>query len=228
MKYSYTNTTVTKTESQCHEGFTEIYPGIYVGRKWDVERVMNKVDVLIPLDSVHGSIWEDGYTGEIMYIPIEDYSVLPKWVEAEMVNKVLDLLMSDKKVAIFCIGGHGRTGYFTSLLLGKLGIEDPIDYLRKNYCEKAVEAKCQVEAIANFLDRPELIERYRMTEREIGFRYNYNYSGYSLYNYTPQNTCGTCLYYSSSFGGYCHRYDVETQSSGVACRNHIKDELLYE
>jgi len=183
---------------------------------------MNKVDVLIPLDSVHGSIWEDGYTGEIMYIPIEDYSVLPKWVEAEMVNKVLDLLMSGKKVAIFCIGGHGRTGYFTSLLLGKLGIKDPIDYLRKKYCEKAVEANCQVEAIANFLDRPELIERYRMTEREIGFRY------ISLYNYIPQNTCGTCLYYSSVFGGYCYRYDDETQSSGVACRNHIKDEILYE
>jgi len=130
--------------------------------------------------------------------------------------------MSGKKVAIFCIGGHGRTGYFTSLLLGKLGIEDPIDYLRKNYCEKAVETNCQVEAIANFLDRPELIERYRMTEREIGFRY------ISLYNYIPQNTCGTCLYYSSVFGGYCYRYDDETQSSGVACRNHIKDEILYE
>jgi protein-tyrosine phosphatase len=46
-----------------------------------------------------------------------------------------------------CDGGHGRTGMIAAVLLSYLGVipaeEDPIVYLRKIYCEKAVETIAQ-------------------------------------------------------------------------------------
>jgi hypothetical protein len=33
----------------CHKGFTEIYPGVFIGRKRDVDEVLSKVNVLFPL-----------------------------------------------------------------------------------------------------------------------------------------------------------------------------------
>jgi hypothetical protein len=61
-----------------------------------------------------------------------------------------------KKVGIFCMGGHGRTGYFGSLVLGMLGVEDPIQLLRDEYCKKVVESKEKINQIAAILGKPAL------------------------------------------------------------------------
>lgn len=47
---------------------------------------------------------------------------------------------------VHCMGGHGRTGTGLSILLWLNGYTgDPVEYLRKNYCEKAVESETQIE-----------------------------------------------------------------------------------
>lgn len=50
-------------------------------------------------------------------------------------------------VFIHCLGGHGRTGTIASILskyAGICGDTNPILWLRKNYCEEAVESKSQI------------------------------------------------------------------------------------
>lgn len=54
-------------------------------------------------------------------------------------------LIADKKVHIGCIGGHGRTGLVLAAIVKAMtGEADAIAYVRKNYCEKAVESEAQV------------------------------------------------------------------------------------
>jgi hypothetical protein len=79
------------------------------------------------------------------------------------ITKILDRLSSNKKVGLFCMGGHGRTGYIASIVLGRLGYQDPIGFLRANYCKEAVESNEQVQRIADMLGRPELAEKYKST-----------------------------------------------------------------
>lgn len=54
-------------------------------------------------------------------------------------------LIAGKKVHLGCIGGHGRTGTVLAALVQYMtGEVDAITYVRANYCQKAVEAACQV------------------------------------------------------------------------------------
>lgn len=54
------------------------------------------------------------------------------------------------RVLVHCIGGHGRTGTFCAILLALTGAlrKDPVQWLRKNYCEKAVETKRQFDYLS--------------------------------------------------------------------------------
>lgn len=68
----------------------------------------------------------------------EEFSRLIDWLILQ--------LSANKKVHLGCIGGHGRTGTVLSALVARfLGRKDAIEYVRKNYCEKAVESKVQVD-----------------------------------------------------------------------------------
>jgi len=211
---SIVSTTITKPAlPPCHKGFTEIYPRIFVGKALDIDsRFLTNVDVLIPLDSVDGRIWSSGWRGDLFYMPIEDFSTLPADVQDWAVNETLDIYQSGKSIAIFCTGGHGRTGYFTSLILGKLGVEDPIDLLRTNYCEKAVECNSQVDAIAKYLDKPELKEKYQIQYSfydEYPELYRYDFRGYSSYSNSAScyKMCYRCQYFEpvspDSYNGWC-------------------------
>jgi len=53
------------------------------------------------------------------------------------------------RVLVHCMGGHGRTGTALAILLGLSGAmkKDPVAWLRKHYCEEAVETKKQIEYI---------------------------------------------------------------------------------
>lgn len=215
------NTTQKTTWRPCHEGFTEIYPRIYVGKAYDVDsKLLQNVDILIPLDHVSGAIWDTGWRGGILYIPICDYSVLPKDVEKRFVERTIDLYNDGKRIAIFCVGGHGRTGYFTSLILGKLGVDDPIGHLRNNYCSKAVETKDQVSAIAEFLGKPELESKYKV-QPTIGFSL-YDYYDY----YDGLNCCCDCEYfeqYSTYLNyGYCPIIGKTISKYEYPCNDFVK------
>lgn len=55
-------------------------------------------------------------------------------------------LAANKKIHLGCIGGHGRTGTVLAALVKHMtGNVNAIEYVRKNYCEKAVESASQIK-----------------------------------------------------------------------------------
>lgn len=88
--------------------------------------------------------WNEGI--EFRY-PIKDmhapdnpttFKALIEWLAVQ--------LIAGKKVHVGCIGGHGRTGTVLAALVTHMtGNVDSITYVRKNYCQKAVESPLQVE-----------------------------------------------------------------------------------
>lgn len=175
----------------CHHD-TQIYTNLFVGGIDDSYSMAGYCDVLVPLDSLDGYIW-NFFNGEIHYWPITDMSVLPENVLVRAVQDIADCLEAGKKVGIFCLGGHGRTGYIAGCVLGYLGVEDPIGYLRENYCKKAVETREQAEAIGNFIGNDELADKYFPKSKYGGYYddfyswgyptnlHDYYYGGHSLF-----------------------------------------------
>jgi protein-tyrosine phosphatase len=63
-----------------------------------------------------------------------------------MVVWLAEQVREGKKVHIGCIGGHGRTGTLLAALVAHMGVsDDPIAYVRTNYCKKAVESTRQID-----------------------------------------------------------------------------------
>jgi len=113
------------SEPSCHIGPVEVIENLFCGSEYEAltMAVPIQVDTLIPLNSLDAAIWDLGFRGEILYYPIKDYGSLPNDVLDDLISKILDRLSSGKKVGLFCMGGHGRTGYVASVVLGKLGYE---------------------------------------------------------------------------------------------------------
>lgn len=83
---------------------------------------------------------------EAFLFPIVDGSV-PKSISdtIKLVEWLALQLTANKKVHIGCIGGHGRTGLILAALVKHItGNSNAIEYVRKNYCEKAVETEKQM------------------------------------------------------------------------------------
>ena len=132
----------------------EIVTGLILGSLHGLKAILRmKPDALFPLDRLPGWIWEEGFRGPIVYFPITDCAVLPEDVLDELVDAILGFLRAGKRVALFCVGGHGRTGYVASCVLHRLGIENPIAFLRKNYSLSAVETEAQGEAVFRYIRR---------------------------------------------------------------------------
>ena len=132
----------------------EIVPGLILGSLRALNAMLEmKPDVLFPLDRLPGWVWDTDFRGEIVYYPIMDYCALPDDVLEQLVAAVLDRLQAGKRVAIFCIGGHGRTGYVAACVLHQLGKENPVAFLKQNYSPSAVESEEQELAIERFLQR---------------------------------------------------------------------------
>ena len=98
-------------------------------------------DVTKHTEEMHVKIdWKD------MSVPIlgrEDWIRLWKALKREaQKKKVTELIFA-------CIGGHGRTGTALSIIAALSGQtkDCPVTFIRSKYCEKAVEAKAQIEYI---------------------------------------------------------------------------------
>lgn len=65
---------------------------------------------------------------------------------------VLDRAGQGQRVEVGCLGGHGRTGTALACLAVLTGTPaaDAVDWVRANYCYKAVEADSQHELVATF------------------------------------------------------------------------------
>ena len=132
----------------------EIVPGLSLGSLRALNAMLEmKPDVLFPLDRLPGWVWDTDFRGEIVYYPIMDYCALPDDVLEQLVAAVLDRLQAGKRVGIFCIGGHGRTGYVAACVLHQLGKENPVAFLKQNYSPSAVESAEQELAVERFLQR---------------------------------------------------------------------------
>lgn len=206
----------------CHVGPVEVIRNLFCGSSdeaLDMASERIRVDTLIPLNDLDAAIWNLGFRGEILYCPIEDYRTLPDDVLNDLVSKILDRLSHGKKIGLFCMGGHGRTGYVASIVLGKLGYDDPIGFLRSNYCSKAVESNEQIRHIAEILEKPELARTY-VTQNGSLYAFHFDgfdgsdfYTGDSLAS--PEiSTCGNC---ARSLTGICQIYQSCVDESDVAC-----------
>ena len=204
--YSFSNK---KIHPPCHEGVKEVHENLFCCKLSDVKdvtKITNMVDVLVPLAELEGSVWQRGFRGEILYYPISDFDILPSDILERAVQEIINRLDEGKKVCIFCLGGHGRTGYMTAAVLGRLGYDDPIAFIRSNYCKSAVETNSQVKHLADFLDSPVLAELYKVVgshyfeDYDFPFAYSRDYLGYAnVQRITPQyDRCGMCKHFSES------------------------------
>ena len=93
--------------------------------------------------------WEDSYDPIIEFqFNITDGCAPGKPAEfRKMIEWVAEQLDDGKKVHVGCIGGHGRTGTFLAALVSLYEdlTDDPIAYVRKEHCAKAVESESQLK-----------------------------------------------------------------------------------
>ncbi len=92
--------------------------------------------------------------GTEVLFPIQDMGV-PQNVKAfeKLIEWTLDELKEGRTVHCGCIGGHGRTGLFLAALARKAdGPKEAIQYVRENYCKKAVESKAQIDWLMEHFD----------------------------------------------------------------------------
>lgn len=98
-----------------------------------------------------------------LHMPIRDFDI-PRWPESVwsfLASDVYALLERGINVLIACDGGHGRTGMIAAILVTLLcrderTLPDPIAWIRKVYCENAIETTPQELYVYNTLglDRP--------------------------------------------------------------------------
>jgi len=132
-------------------GDYEIYAG--AGRDLMPDDMKN-FDVIIPLAGASSWIWDGGFSGLVLAYPMEDGGGI-KGPWKKFLNIVIGLLDEGKRVLVYCLGGHGRTGTFLASLIALLEQpEDPIDEIRKRYCKEAVETEEQAKAIFELLKKP--------------------------------------------------------------------------
>lgn len=84
--------------------------------------------------------------GDEFLFPITDMQAPndPK-LFAGLIDWLAVQLTANRKVHVGCIGGHGRTGTVLAAVVSvMMGRKDAIEYVRQNYCVKAVESKAQV------------------------------------------------------------------------------------
>ena len=72
------------------------------------------------------------------------------------VPMIASLLESGKRVLMYCVGSHGRTGSMLAMLIAHLEpeVEDPIAEARARHCKDAVETYSQVAGIFSFANKP--------------------------------------------------------------------------
>ena len=224
----FRNKQIVNSDLPCHDGPVEVIENLFCGSKSESLIMAQEicVDTLIPLHIADADIWELGFRGEILYYPINDYKILPTDVLDALISKILDRLSKKKRVGLFCQGGHGRTGYVASVVLGKLGHSDPIQFLRSTYCRQAVESDAQIRHIAEVLDKPELLKKYSIENDCAGdLVCAYCSDPYVLdhdFSWLPSldPVCRNCTLFDS---GICRKYNVFVDEYDFVCACFIAE-----
>lgn len=133
------------------------YPGeylIYGGNA--AQPIHHDCDIYIGLDGSTSGYGKKPWVGDSTVIDTTFYVTDmqaptdgPQYVQ--MIKWVCIQLQAGKKIHFGCIGGHGRTGTALAAVVAEMnGRKDAIDYVRKNYCQKAVESTTQVNFLKKF------------------------------------------------------------------------------
>lgn len=114
----------------------------------------------------------------------------------KMIEWLAAQLIAGKKCHVGCMGGHGRTGTVLSALVKHMtGEEDATEYVRKNYCHKAVESQEQIE----FLHKHFGITKASPTKSKAKYLKDDDYSAYApRAGYKPTSKLATS---NSTTGG---------------------------
>ncbi len=106
-----------------------------------------KADFIVPLEPrIPAAI---GQRVSILACPWQDFGPPPPGFEHFLRNTVIPELEAGKKILVYCIGSHGRTGTFLASLVALLEPEtlDPIAAVRTRHCHHAVETRQQAEFV---------------------------------------------------------------------------------
>lgn len=127
-------------------------------------------DIYVSLNGYHPLLpfpWDEEHKEQtIITYPITDMNA-PKNPESfkKMITWLIAQGKAGKSIHVGCMGGHGRTGVVLAAMVKEAaGIEDAIEFVRKNYCAKAVESSDQVD----FLNKHYGIKKQKGTKSWSG------------------------------------------------------------
>lgn len=123
---------------------------------------LERADVVIPLENrVPARL---GQSVVVLGCPWKDFAPPPDGFEQFLRESVIPLLAEGRRLLVYCIGSHGRTGTFVASLIALVEspeeTPDPIQAVRERHCRKAVETLEQAESVFS-LRGQELPEKYR-------------------------------------------------------------------
>jgi len=155
---------------------------------WKLQKY-NKPEAMIKID------WSDGGA--------------PNLPEKFWTDLVALLREEKRRVVVSCVGGHGRTGTVLSILSVFMGAvkksEDPVAFVRKKYCEEAVETKSQCDYIE------------KITGCKVGEKPSHYYGGTSYYANWPNRG-----------GNYSEKEDKKEDSVTKTAIKNLKEMGIYD
>lgn len=140
----------------------KIYAG---GTRYLQPEDLERFDLIIPLEPKIPTRLGHRQHVEILGCPWPDYGPPPEGFEEFLWNEVIPELKRGKRILVYCIGSHGRTGTFLASLIALLEsperTPDPIAAVRRRHCDHAVETLKQARYIFA-LRGEELPEEYEI------------------------------------------------------------------
>lgn len=139
--------------ARCHKSHKPLKIGKYQIQGGSCSDPVDKLDAYVGLDN-YMPTWEESWPwtdGYAFCYPITDYAAPDNPASfKKLIDWLEEHLKAGWKIHVGCMGGHGRTGtVFSALVAQMLKEKDATTYVRKHYCEKAVESIAQI----NFLHK---------------------------------------------------------------------------
>jgi protein-tyrosine phosphatase len=126
--------------------------------------VLRQADVVVSLVQEYPDGWTPDTQREKFYVPDFGVPDLEDW-KTWLTAVILPMLASNRRLAVHCTAGIGRTGMFLASLVVLLepDVADPVAEVRKRYLPEAVETTPQLELVFALGGR-ELPEQYRIVQ----------------------------------------------------------------
>lgn len=83
-------------------------------------------------------------------IPTRDFDVPALEDLNKGLAEAVDAVLAGKALYVGCMAGRGRTGLFLAVLARAFGVENPVEYVRKNYYPHAVETESQYHFVMTY------------------------------------------------------------------------------